>query len=185
VARGDSHYCSIHTEQEKKPSKFPIVLGVAAGHLVAPGLGGMIVGGLIGSAFVKEKKMNKTRVFVSFDYDHDAGLKAMLIGQSRNTDTPFEIADWSVKEHLTGDWKAKARTRMRQTDQAIILCGQHTHTAAGVSAELKIAQEEGKPYFLLWGYKEKRCTKPLAAKASDEIYNWTWPNLKNLIGGSR
>jgi hypothetical protein len=42
-------------------------LGVAAGYAVAPGLGGWFAGGLIGSAFVEDKKMNKTRVFVSFE----------------------------------------------------------------------------------------------------------------------
>jgi len=65
--REDSHYCATHADQEKQPSKWPIVLGVAAGHAVAPGLGGWLTGGLIGSAFVEEKKMSKTRVFVSFE----------------------------------------------------------------------------------------------------------------------
>ncbi len=42
--------------------------------------------------------MAKTRVFISFDYDHDADLKTLLVGQAKNQDSPFEIADWSVKE---------------------------------------------------------------------------------------
>jgi hypothetical protein len=48
-------------------------------------------------------------VFISFDYDHDSDLKTLLVGQSKNADSPFEIVDASVKEHLTGDWKQKAR----------------------------------------------------------------------------
>ena len=35
--------------------------------------------------------------FISFDYDHDDDLRIMLVGQSKNRDTPFSIADWSVK----------------------------------------------------------------------------------------
>ena len=35
----------------------------------------------------------KKRVFVSFDYDHDSDLKTLLVGQVRNPDSPFEIAD--------------------------------------------------------------------------------------------
>ena len=54
--------------------------------------------------------MAKVRAFISFDYDNDQGIKELLVGQSKNSDTPFEIADWSVKEHLTGDWKEKVRT---------------------------------------------------------------------------
>lgn len=129
--------------------------------------------------------MSKTRVFVSFDYDHDASLKHLLVGQSKHEDSPFEIADHSIKEHITGDWKANARTRIRRADVVCVICGQHTNTATGVSAELTIAQEEKTPYFLLQGYSDKACTPPKAAKASDKLYRWNWDNLKNLIGGAR
>ncbi|GAA0273352.1 hypothetical protein LNAOJCKE_4856 [Methylorubrum aminovorans] len=129
--------------------------------------------------------MAKKRVFVSFDYDHDQFLKTAIVGQAKLADSPFELADWSIKEHLTGDWKAKARTRIRSVDIVIIMCGQHTHTAAGVNAEMKIAQEEGVTYFLLKGYADKTCTKPLSATSRDNLYAWTWDNLKKLIGGAR
>ena len=129
--------------------------------------------------------MAKTRVFTSFDYDHDEDLRVMLVGQAKNPDSPFELADWSVKEPLSGDWKAKVRKRIKATGQMIVMCGQHTDTATGVSAELKIAQEEDTPYFLLHGRKGKTCKKPKAAKSADKIYDWTWDNLKILIGGGR
>jgi hypothetical protein len=126
-----------------------------------------------------------TRVFTAFDFDHDDSLRNLLVGQSKHEDSPFEMHDWSVKEPFTGDWKAKVRTRIRSVDQVIVLCGEYTHTATGVSAELEIAQNEMKPYFLLWGYSDKTCTKPKAATADDKIYKWTWENLKKLIGGAR
>ncbi|MBY3531304.1 hypothetical protein HFN72_36320 [Rhizobium laguerreae] len=131
------------------------------------------------------RKVAKTRIFTSFDFDHDEDLRNLLIGQSRNQDSPFELADWSVKEHMTGDWKAKVRTRIRSTQQVIIMCGEYTHTATGVSVELDIAKEEKKPYFLLWGRSSKTCKKPVSALPQDKIYNWTWDNLKSLIGGAR
>jgi hypothetical protein len=129
--------------------------------------------------------MAKKRVFVSFDYDNDARLKDLLIGQSKNTDSPFELTDWSIKEHLTGDWKEKARKRIRNVDVVCVLCGERTHTAAGVAAELALTQEEGKTYFLLRGYSNRACSKPITAKSTDIMYDWTWDNLKKLIGGSR
>jgi len=125
------------------------------------------------------------RVFTAFDYDHDESLRNLLMGQAKHPDTPFEMHDWSVKEPFTGDWKAKVRTKIRGVDQVIVLCGEHTHTATGVNAELAIAREERKPYFLLWGYSDKSCTKPTAATAEDKIYKWTWDNLKSLIAGNR
>lgn len=129
--------------------------------------------------------MANKRAFISFDYDHDEGAKIMLAGQAKLPDTPFDFTDGSVKEHLTGDWEAKVRRRMDSIDVVIVLCGEWTHTAQGVSRELTIAREKGKPYFLLAAYSDKNCTKPTAAQPSDKVYNWTWDNLKALIGGAR
>jgi hypothetical protein len=129
--------------------------------------------------------MALTATFISFDFDHDEDLKNLLVGQAKNPDTPFWIADSSVKEAMTGDWKAKVRGRIKRADVVAVICGQYTHTASGVAAELKIGQEERMPYFLLWGRADKTCTKPTTALDSDKIYEWTWDNLKRLIGGSR
>ena len=129
--------------------------------------------------------MAKKRVFTSFDFDHDEDLRNLLVGQSKHPDSPFDLADWSVKEPMTGNWKDKVRTRIRSIDVVAVICGEYTDTAAGVSVELTIAQDERKPYFLLWGRPNKTCKKPNTAKGTDKIYNWTWDNLKALIGGSR
>lgn len=129
--------------------------------------------------------MAKTRTFISFDYDHDSDLKILLVGQSKLSDTPFEITDLSVKEPMTGDWREKVRTRIKGVDVVCVICGEYTDTAVGVSVELTIAQEEKKPYFLLHGRANKTCVKPKSALSSDKIYNWTWENLKILIGGGR
>jgi len=125
-----------------------------------------------------------TRVFISFDYDHDEDLKNLLVGQSRNPDSPFEISDWSLKD-ASVDWKQKARERIQRSQVVAAICGLHTDTATGVSAELEMAQDESKPYFLLSGRAEGTNKKPDAAHASDKIYRWTWENLKSLIGGAR
>ena len=129
--------------------------------------------------------MAKKRVFISFDFDHDEDLRNLLVGQAKNPESPFEIKDRSIKEPLTGDWKEKVRRRMDNIDVVIVICGEYTYTAAGVAAELTIARELKKPYFLLWGRSDKTCTKPKSALESDKIYKWTWDNLKQLIGGAR
>lgn len=129
--------------------------------------------------------MAKKRVFTSFDFDHDDDLQNLLVGQSKNPDSPFELADWSLKEPLTGDWKEKIRTRIKKCDLVIVMCGEHTDKATGVNAELRITQDEEIHYFLLYGRSEKTCVKPTAAKSDDKMYKWTWDNLKTLIGGAR
>jgi len=145
----------------------------------------LIVAGLALTALglLEEKKVRKA--FISFDYDNDEFLRTALVGQARHPDTPFEIIDRSVKDHLPGDWKSKVRGRIQRADLVVVMCGEYTHTARGVAVELEIAQELGKPYFLLRGYSDRPCTRPTAARAGDKIYNWTWDNLKLLIDGSR
>ena len=123
------------------------------------------------------------RAFISFDYDHDARLKDLLVGQAKHPGTPFEIADWSIKT-ASPTWKAEARDRIKRAGLVIVLCGQNTRSAIGVAEELKIAQEEGVPYFLLAGYKTGS-VKPTTAKATDKLYTWTWENLKALVKGNR
>lgn len=126
----------------------------------------------------------KVPVFISFDYDHDDNLKTLLVGQSKNPDSPFSIEDWSIKEP-SSDWKDKARTRIKRVDQVIVICGKHTDTASGVNAEVGIAREEKKPYFLLAGRADGANKRPTAALATDKMYKWTWDNLKALIRGNR
>ena len=129
--------------------------------------------------------MAMKRAFISFDFDHDEELRDALIGQAKNPASPFQIADWSVKEAFTGNWQAKVRDRIRKTNLTIVICGEHTHDAKGVTAELTITQEEKHPYFLLKGRPDKTCTKPRSGRKSDQIYKWSWPNLQALIAGRR
>ena len=130
--------------------------------------------------------MPNPRAFIAFDYDHDESLRNLLVGQSKHPDTDFDIADWSVKEPFAErDWEKKVRTRIRQTDLVIVICGQNTHAATGVATELRIAREEKLPYFLLGGYADKTCYAPVSAAPTDKIYKWTWENLKNLVRGNR
>ena len=129
--------------------------------------------------------MPMKRAFISFDYDHDEDLRNLLAGQAKHPDTPFQLANWSVKEPFTGDWLIKVRERIRLTDLTIVICGEWTHTATGVAKELDISRQEGKPYFLLWGRSDRNCMKPTSAGQGDKMYKWTWDNLKALIAGTR
>jgi hypothetical protein len=127
--------------------------------------------------------MAAKRTFISFDYDYDVNLKNLLAGQAKNSDTPFSISDWSVKTAFTGDWKEKVRERIRNVDLVVVLCGQYS--ASGVDVEVEITRDEGVPYFLLKGYSDKICKRPMTSRTTDQMYAWTWENLKILIGGGR
>ena len=129
--------------------------------------------------------MTTKSAFISFDYDHDNDLRGNLVAQAKRPESPFSITDWSVKKPIDENWRREVRDRIGRTDLTIVICGEHTHDAAGVAAEVTIAREEGKPYFLLKGRRRRTCTKPRATLRTDEMYEWTWGNLKQLISGAR
>jgi hypothetical protein len=128
--------------------------------------------------------MALTPVFVSFDYDNDFDLYTLLLGQAKHDDTPFQVADWSVK-NASPEWVDDARKRINRVDQVIVMCGHNTGTATGIDIEMELARELKKPYFLLAGRATGVNKKPRGALTSDKMYDWTWENLKKLIAGSR
>jgi hypothetical protein len=123
----------------------------------------------------------KTRVFISFDYDHDSDLRVMLSGQGKRKNAPFAIADWSIKEESRG-WKAEARKRIRLSDIVIVICGLYTHQAAGVATEVAIARDEDVPVYLLKGRKSGWARKPRGC-FWDTMNDWTHENLRTITTG--
>jgi len=122
--------------------------------------------------------MLRKRAFVSFDVKNDKDLYSELVTQAKKLDSPLNIKYFSSKKRLWG--KARDKRRMKNVDIVIVICGISTHMATGVSAELSIACEIGKPYFLLHGRKEQYCTRPEGVLLAGNIY--TWVELKRLLG---
>jgi len=125
--------------------------------------------------------MGNVRIFMSFDLDHDQDLHDLLLEQSLRRASGFEIAARSEARTMTDLWDEKLRRRICEADEVIVICGEHTADSPRVSAELRIAQEEQKPYFLLWGRRESMCTKPVGSKRDEGMYSWTWEILQNQI----
>lgn len=125
--------------------------------------------------------MASKRVFISFDFDNDADLRGNLVAQSGLPDSPFSIVDSSLKEPYDENWRQKVRRIIRRADLTIIICGEHTHKAAGVAAELTISREVHTRYVLLRGRRHRPCTRPAGARRNDEMHPWTWKTLRELI----
>jgi hypothetical protein len=125
--------------------------------------------------------MGDVRIFMIFDPLHDEDLHDRLLEQSSRGNSGFKIAARSARgNQAPGD--ERVRLRIREVDEVIVICGVHTAASPVVSAELRIAQEERKPYFLLWGRREAMCTKPVGAKPADSMYSWTAQILHEQIG---
>ena len=124
--------------------------------------------------------MSKKKVFVSFDFDNDKTLKDFIIGQAKLKDSPFEVADHSLKEAAQErDWLDKATAAIKRSDVVIIMLGSKTKTASGVLKEVRVANELGKAKFQIIGYKDG--SADWAVPNGGRTYSWDWENLKKLL----
>jgi hypothetical protein len=123
--------------------------------------------------------MVKKRVFVSFDFDNDHSLKDFLIGQSRLSDSPFEVIDHSLKEAAPEkDWERKAKAAIARSEIVIVMVGQNTYQAKGVLKEIGFARDAGVKIVQIIGYRDGKYTPvPNAGR----LYSWNWENLKQLL----
>ena len=128
--------------------------------------------------------MQRIRIFVSFDGVHDADLQDRLQEQSMSASSAFELSACSQGAAAGSAWTTNSRARIRAADEVVVICGEHTNDSERVAAELRIAQEEGKPYLLLWGRREIMCTKPDGAKPGDAMYSWTRAILESELSAT-
>jgi hypothetical protein len=123
--------------------------------------------------------MNPIQVFVSFDIEHDRELFEELRTQSSGSG--FAVLGCSERHTATDVWNEKVRRRIRNADQVIFICSEHTEASASMSTEIRIAQQERTPYFLLWGRPEIMCTKPVGAKTAEGMYIWSPQVLQDQL----
>lgn len=123
-------------------------------------------------------RIGPKRVFVSFDFDNDQALKNLLIGQSRNPSTNFNLADWSLKESApTATWEFEARARIKRCHVVLVLVGMATHRASGVLKEVRMAREEGIPLFQV----AQAGSSYTRLSDAGPLRLWTWENLETLL----
>ena len=124
--------------------------------------------------------MAKTRLFVSFDFNNDRSLRDLILGQARNSDSPFEVTDASLKEAAPQwDWEMKARRAITGAEKFLIMLGPYTARASGVLKELAIASELGKPRYQVIGYTDG--SSSWAVPGGGQVYRWSWDNLKAIL----
>ena len=124
--------------------------------------------------------MAKKRVFVSFDFDNDKAVKDFIVGQARLPDSPFDVADHSLKEAQPEyAWQAKAYAAISRSEFFIVMLGPRTRTAQGVLKELRMAQILEKKRFQIVGYRNG--SNAWALPGAGRTYLWNWGNLKKLL----
>lgn len=124
--------------------------------------------------------MPKKRIFVSFDFDNDKTLKDFIVGQARLPDSPFDVADHSLKEaQPQAHWEKKARAAIARSEAFIVMLGPSTKHASGVLKEIDMANDLAKTRFQIIGYTDG--TADWAVPRGGRTYRWNWDNLKQLL----
>ena len=120
------------------------------------------------------------RIFISFAIE-DENLRDFLRGQSRNTNSPFEFVDMSVKQPWDSQWKTKCRTRIRGCDGMISIITRNTKKADGQIWEINCAIDEGIPLLAIYGNKDH-----IGATIPNEcgylpVVDWNWEKISAWI----
>ncbi len=124
--------------------------------------------------------MAKKRAFFSFDFDEDQFLKEAMAGQIKLPASPFDAADWSMKEAAPRrNWEQEAEARIRRCDVVVVLVGPKTHKAPGVLKEVAITRRLGKPIVQIIGYKD---ASPTPVPDAGRLLRWTWDNMTSVLG---
>ena len=80
-------------------------------------------------------------VFLSFEFEKDAGRRGTFIGLARKH-CEFAIIDKSLPSAQHDEkWRQTAKERIRSSHVVIVLLGPDTHNAPGVKDELSLAGE--------------------------------------------
>ena len=123
--------------------------------------------------------MAKKRAFISFDVVRDNILKDFVVGEAKLPDSPFSIADWSMKEAAPQQtWEQEAEDRIKRSDVVILMVGDITHRAPGVLKEVAMARRNRVPIVQIIGYRE---SNPNPVPDAGRLYRWNWDNLKNIL----
>lgn len=124
---------------------------------------------------------NSVRVFLSYDVDHDADLGELFSDHSRRRGSGFDVESHSAPGAMTERWHAGVRRRMRNADEIVVICGEHTARSERMHNELRIAREQKKPFLLLWGRRGRMCSMPIGVERTAAMYTWTWETLVHLV----
>ena len=121
----------------------------------------------------------RKRIFIAFAKE-DEYARDLLKGQARNSKTPFDFTDMSVKEAWDKDWKAKVRTRIKGCDGVVVLLSSHTRLADGEKHEMTCAEEEGIPMLGMHILAEDQGRIP-PQLAGCKVIIWNWEMVEKFI----
>lgn len=126
--------------------------------------------------------MANPRAFISFDFDNNAGEKMYFAGQAKNSRTPFNIEDWSSKEHLPQkQWEDLIESKVKKCNLLIVLVGKKTYSAEGVVLEIEFATKHNIPVFGVYVDGADSTTSLPNGLTRSRVVAWKWDKIADMI----
>lgn len=126
--------------------------------------------------------MADPRAFISFDFDHNVTQKNLLVGQSKNSKTPFSIEDWSSKSSLPqSQWEALIKGKISKCNMLIVLSGKTMASATGVSQEIIMAKDQNVPVFGVYVDGANTTSNLPSGLARNRTIAWNWDNIAAAV----
>ena len=126
--------------------------------------------------------MADPRAFISFDFDHNENEKRLFAGQSKNSRTPFNIADWSSKSSLPqSTWEKTIKEKINKCNMVIVLVGKYIASASGVAKEIKWAKEQDVPIFGVYVGGANSSSNLPEGLARGRVIPWDWDKIATEI----
>lgn len=120
------------------------------------------------------------RVFIAFAIE-DVWARDYLVGQMRNSNSPFQWVDMSVKQPWDTDWRNRCRTRIKGCDGLIAMVSRNTAAANGQLFEVRTAREERVPLMGVYTTQENRPYSLPSEFQGVRVVDWTWASISGFL----
>lgn len=121
--------------------------------------------------------MTKKKIFISFNIANDRALKNEIVAQSQMENALFKVANWSMApENINSKWIKEAKFRISKCDALVVLTGENTHQAAGVTKEIEIAKAAKIEIIQLLSHPQST-----AVETAGTPHDWSFETLQELL----
>ena len=122
----------------------------------------------------------KNKVFISFAIE-DEWAKEYLIGQAKNSKSPFDFTSMALNEPFDEKWKTQCRERIKGCDGMIAFVSKNTAKASGAIWEVKASKEEAVPVIAMYTTTDSRPSSLPTEYNGVKKVDWTWDNIKSFL----
>jgi hypothetical protein len=151
----------------------------------------LAVGAAVSAAIVIPKAIRfwKTKLFVSYRYNHDHSMRRLLSAWSQNKKfKSFKFLDVSSDISIESDdddvIMNEIRARIKAADIFVVLVSDQTHKGIWIDREIKAAKEYGKPIVAVKKNPRIQSPKALLGIGANWVYSFKFKEIRDAINSA-